>query len=198
MPDQKVSKRLEIQNDNVGGGGGGDGGGGNDGGEWDDFGGDFGGDFGDSTSGGDTSAIDIPTVEITGHRDDGPSAGPIPSGIDPQLVALNEDKGFSWECALHSVIGGWEAGLACSLLEDMYPKGEGTPPKQPDPPKTPAPAPPPPTVPPKPVPPPKVPVPGPAPVPKTPNNTPGWRGVGPPRMIPRRSNFFPSEQNREN
>lgn len=116
-------------------------------------------------------------------------AGPIPSGIDPNLVAINEDKGLSWGCALHAVVGGWEAGLACSVLEDKYKNGEGAPPKEPDPPKAPAPPSPPP--PPKPAPlPPKAPAP--APVPKK-NDSPGWRGVGTPRAVPRMINFVSSK-----
>ncbi|KAL8922520.1 MAG: hypothetical protein Q9172_003527 [Xanthocarpia lactea] len=179
---KNLTKRLEIQDDNTGGGGGGDG---SDGGGWGDFGGDFAGDdsFGDSTGGGDTSPIEIPTVEIIGHRDDTSNAGPLPSGIDPNLVATNEDRGLSWGCALQSAVGGWQAGLACSLLEDKYKNGEGAPPKQPDPPKIPAA----PSSPPSPPPlPPKAPAP--APLPKK-NDSPGWRGVGPPRAIPRIINF---------
>ncbi|KAL8731001.1 MAG: hypothetical protein Q9166_003652 [cf. Caloplaca sp. 2 TL-2023] len=194
-------KRFEIQDNGSGEGGGGDGGGGG----WEDFGdsgGDFDGDFGgaetfgDSTGGGDTSIIEMPTVEVTGHRDDAPSAGTIPSGIDPHLVALNEEKGLSWGCALQSVVGGWEAGLACSLLEDKYGKGEGKSPKKADPPKTPAPPSPPASkpvpVPPKPAPPPKSPAP--APVPKK-NDSPSWRGVGPVRAIPRMIRLVSLKQN---
>ena len=180
-------KRLKILNDNSGGGGGGDGG---DGGGREDFGGDFNGvsrgdeRFGDSTRGeGASSAIEIPTIEVTGGADSAPSTGIIPSGIDPRLLALNEEKGLSWGCALQSAVGGWEAGLACSLLEDKYEKGDGPPPKKAYPLKRPTPAPPLLPTAPKPVPaPPKTPTS--APVPKK-NDGPGWRGVGPPRAIPR-------------
>ncbi|KAL8813519.1 MAG: hypothetical protein Q9223_000935 [Gallowayella weberi] len=179
-------KRLEVQDNGPGGGSGGE-----------DFGGDFGGNSnggsggadtsGDSTGRGDTSIIEMPTIEVTGYRDDTPSARTIPSGIDPHLVALNEGKGLSWGCALQSVVGGWEAGLACSVLEDKYKKGEGEPPKKADPPKTPAPP-----SPPKPAPPPpKVPVP--APVPKK-NDSPSWRGVGPVRAVPRMIRSVSSKQ----
>lgn len=162
-----------------GGGGGGDFGGGDFGGSGDfvgsegDYGG--GGSGGEDFSGaGDNSPndqpVDIPTIEVVGHHEDTPlpvSAPTIdlPSGIDPQLIAMNENKGLSWECALHAVLGGWEAGLACDLLEDKYGKGKGAdvPPPLPPavPPKSPPPAPAPPPQPGTKAPAPKAPAPAP-------------------------------------
>ena len=106
---------------------------------------------------------------------------PIPvsvsNEIDPQLIAKQENKGFSWKCAVHSVLGGWEAGMACFMLEEKYPPS--APPKSPPPP-APKPSPPPP--------PPAAPAPAPAPAPKKSNNG-GTRGVGPMQAVPRGIGF---------
>ncbi|KAL8979140.1 MAG: hypothetical protein Q9205_005452, partial [Flavoplaca limonia] len=204
---KNLVRRLEIQNEackravisrgdglnrrGCGGGGGDDGG-------WRDSG--SGGDFteGDFTipdSSTPSENIDIPTVEVHGHIDP-PTVNiptvevhgqlpndPIPvsvtNAIDPQLIAKNENKGLSWKCAVHSVLGGWEAGLACSLLEEKYPPSA---PSKSSPPPAPKPASPPP--PPQPQLAPKPPTPAPAPAPKKSDNG-GWRGVGPLRAVPR-------------
>ncbi|KAL8635395.1 MAG: hypothetical protein Q9226_009359, partial [Calogaya cf. arnoldii] len=75
---KNLTPKSEIQNDNTGGGGG------------DDF-----NDFSDSAS---PNEMDIPTVEIHGSLNDdripGPSIGGS-GGSDPQLIAMNEDKGLS-------------------------------------------------------------------------------------------------------
>ncbi|KAL8640354.1 MAG: hypothetical protein Q9226_008758, partial [Calogaya cf. arnoldii] len=195
---QQMCKRGAL----CGGGGGdfGDGGGDFGGGGGDFGGGDFGGGTGDFGSNGGATGqaggsdpIDIPTIEITGHRDDSPSLPPTMGGgggIDPQLMAMNEEKGsggLSVPCAFKSAIAGWEAGLACSLLEEKYGK-PSAPPPAPAPPKSPAPppkAPAPAHAPPLPPPPPPVPkAPAPAPAPKKSNNG-GPRGTGRPGMIPR-------------
>ncbi|KAL9598703.1 MAG: hypothetical protein Q9219_004316 [cf. Caloplaca sp. 3 TL-2023] len=107
-----------------------------------DFGGSS-GDFADHTGAGNTSPTEpnaIPAIEVVGHRDDAPVSAPnTASGSEIQPVAVNEDKGLSWQCALHSMVGGWEAGLACSMLEEKYGKGKEMPPGSSKP-KGPAPA----------------------------------------------------------
>ena len=166
------------------------GGGGGDDSGWGDVGGDFsGGDLDIPDSSTPIENIDIPTIEVHGHIDSPTiniptvevhgqlpdnqlSNDPIPvsvtNAIDPQLIAKNENKGFSWKCAVHSVLEGWEAGLACSLLEEKYPPS--APPKNPPPPAPkPAPHSPPPQA--------------PAPAPKKSNG--GWQAVGPMKAVPR-------------
>ncbi|KAL8883171.1 MAG: hypothetical protein Q9192_007392, partial [Flavoplaca navasiana] len=113
-----LSRDDELIQRGCGGGGGDDGG-------WGDFGGDFsGGDFTIPDSSTPIENIDIPTVEVHGHIDNqlpnDPLSVSVTNEIDPQLVTKNENKGLSWKCAVHSVLGGWEAGLACSLLEEKY------------------------------------------------------------------------------
>ncbi|KAL8749104.1 MAG: hypothetical protein Q9184_006934 [Pyrenodesmia sp. 2 TL-2023] len=195
-PIKTLVGRLEIQDDackravlsrdgeairrRCGGGGGGDG----------DFG--AGGDFGGGDIGGSggeissepTENIDIPIVEVHGNLND-PSPNPDPdpnpgtttTGADPQLIALNEEKGLSWGCALKSALGGWEAGLACALLEEKYgPASSPPPPKSAATPPAPASTP----MPPPPAPKPAAPIPAPS---KGPSG--GGRGTGPIRMVPR-------------
>lgn len=168
-----------------GGGGGGDfdeGGGGAFGGGEEFRGGGQAGTASSSSSSSDPIDI-IPTIEITGHRDDSSS----PGRGDPQLVAMNEGKssgGPSVPCALESSIAGWEAGLACSLLEEKY---DGKPSAPPPPPPPSSPAAPPKT----PSPPPKAtaaaPAASPPPAPKIPvpkkNNSGG--SLSRPGMVPR-------------
>ncbi|KAL8862429.1 MAG: hypothetical protein Q9198_010478, partial [Flavoplaca austrocitrina] len=173
------------------------GGGGEDDGGWGDSGGDFsGGDFTIPDPSTPIENVDIPTIEVHGHIDtptvniptvevhsqllNDPIPVPVTNAIDPQLIAKNEDKGLSWKCAVHSVLGGWEAGLACSLLEEKYPAT----PKSPPPAAPPAPKPAPSSPRPQPQPAPKPPTSAPAPVPKKSNNG-GSRGVGPLRAVPR-------------
>ncbi|KAL9025067.1 MAG: hypothetical protein Q9180_007738 [Flavoplaca navasiana] len=127
----------------------------------------------------DPPTINIPTIEIHSHLPNDPIPASITNAIDPQPIAENENKGLSWKCATHSVLGGWEAGLACSLLEEKYPPSAPAPPAPP-PPKSPPPAPSPPPSP--------TPKPTPAPAPKKSNNG-GWRGIGPPRAVPRGIRF---------
>ncbi|CAO1598959.1 hypothetical protein XANCAGTX0491_002707 [Xanthoria calcicola] len=64
-------------------------------------GGGGGGDFYDSGQSGNN--IDIPTVKIHGTLDT--TTRPPSSGFDPPLVAVNEDKGLSWPCAMHAALG---------------------------------------------------------------------------------------------
>ncbi|CAL8574744.1 hypothetical protein XPA_000697 [Xanthoria parietina] len=151
-------------------------------------GGGGGGDFYDGSQGNNNieppssghENIDIPTIEIHGTLDT--TARPTSSGFDPPLVAVNENKGLSWPCAMHAALAGWEAGLACSLLEEKYGPGSVAKPPPPSaapaPPKSPAPPPPAPK-------PPTPKQPAPAPSPKKSDGGGGWRGVGPVRAVPR-------------
>ena len=150
-----------------------------------------GGDFYDSSQGNNNieppssghENFDIPTIEIHGTLDT--TARPTSIGFDPALVAVNENKGLSWPCAMHAALAGWEAGLACSLLEEKY--GPGSVAKPPPPPAAPAaPVPPKSPAPPPPVPKPPTPKqPAPAPSPKKSDGGGGWRGIGPVRAVPR-------------
>lgn len=188
-----ISRNSEAIQRRCGGGGGGGDYGGDYGG-----GGDFGGGSGDIGGGGDTSpADDIPTIEIVGHHDDpvqdipsieivGHHDDPSPvlttSGADPQLIAMNEQKGFSWKCAALAALGDWKDGFICDQLEQKYGDGLNTPPPSPPPPpppqpKNPASPPPPPPPAPKPA--------TPAPAPKK-GNSGGPRGTGRPGLLPKR------------
>lgn len=106
--------------------------------------------------------------ERGGNLDQGDGSNPdtAPSDADPKLVALNEQKGLSWTCAVTAALQGFEAGLACDDLEQEE-AAAASKPKTPSPPPTPPPSSPPPP-----------------PSPPPPKKSNGGGGGGGPRRMP--------------
>ena len=142
-------------------------------------GGGGGGGEGDGEGGGEGGEPSSP--DVTGENvdaGDNPSPDTAPGDADPELVALNEQKGLSWTCAVMAALQGFEAGLACDDLEQEA--AAASQPKAPSPPPTPPPSSPP-------APRPRPPPPPAPPAPKKSNGGGGGgEGGGPRRMPPKK------------